>query len=178
MLRSVRALRLMAAILLAATTLSSCTAGDPATGPSTAQVQSTPSDLRLPLLSGLLSCYPRPQAYGQALIGPGGGTLHVGPHTLVVPAGALAVPTLISGVAPSDPVASVEFEPHGLQFHRTAKLTLDYSNCPLGGLQLLKRVAYTSDDLDILSYLLSRDNILLRRVTGDVNHFSRYAVAW
>lgn len=177
MLRSLRTLRLLVAVLLAATTLSSCTAGDTTTAPSAVQAQS-PSDLRLPILSGLLTCYPRPQSSGQALIGPAGGTLRVGPHTLVVPAGALTVPTLISGVSPSDPVASVEFQPSGLRFQRTAKLTLDYSNCPLGGLQLLKRVAYTSDDLDIISYLLSLDNILLRRVTGDVNHFSRYAVAW
>jgi hypothetical protein len=42
----------------------------------------------------------------------------------------------------------------------------------------LKRVAYTTERLEILSYLLSRDNLLLMRVSGELEHFSRYAVAW
>ena len=131
-----------------------------------------------PVLNGLLACYPQPYARASALIGPAGGTLRVGGHTLVVPRGALTRSVLITGEAPVGVVASVSFEPHGLQFARTAALTLDYSSCPLGRLRLLKRVAYTDDDLNILSYLLSRDDLLRMRVTGDLDHFSRYAVAW
>lgn len=44
--------------------------------------------------------------------------------------------------------------------------------------RLLKRVAYTSERLEILSYLLSRDDLLLMQVSGELEHFSRYAVAW
>ena len=113
-------------------------------------------------------------------IGPAGGQIQVGRHVLVIPAGALSAPTLITAEAPSDPVASVRFSPEGLHFKEgsPARLTLDYSNCPLGRLQILKRIAYTTERLNILSYLLSRDNLLLQRVSGDVEHFSRYAVAW
>jgi hypothetical protein len=57
-------------------------------------------------------------------------------------------------------------------------LTLDYSSCPLGRLRILKRIAYTTDKLDILSFLLSRDNLLLMRVSAHLEHFSKYAVAW
>ena len=34
------------------------------------------------------------------------------------------------------------------------------------------------DALNILSYLLSIDNVLATKVTGRVDHFSNYAVAW
>ncbi|MDX2123145.1 MAG: hypothetical protein SF070_19060 [Gemmatimonadota bacterium] len=149
-------------------------------GPTAPAVPAATEEQRIlaPLLDGLLTCYPQPYARATAVIGPAGGTLHVGRHTLVVPRGALAGPVRITGEAPVGVVASVSFEPHGLQFARTAALTLDYSSCPMGRLRLLKRVAYTDDDLNILSYLLSRDDLLRMRVTGDLDHFSRYAVAW
>lgn len=177
MLRSRRVLGLMATLLLGSTILTSCTPGESPTAPAAA-VSAPAADLKLPLLGGLLICNPQPYASGQRLIGPAGGTLQIGKHTLVVPAGALATPTMISGVSPSDFVSSVTFQPEGLRFLRPATLTLDYSACPAARLQLLKRVAYTTDYLDILSYLLSRDDLLRMRVSADLQHFSRYAVAW
>jgi hypothetical protein len=130
--------------------------------------------------TGLLACRVLPYASSQAIIGPQGGSIRVGKHLLVIPAGALTRPTLITAEEPSDPVASVRFSPEGLQFAsgHPARLTLDYSNCPLGGLQILKRIAYTNEHLTILDYLLSRDNLLTMRVSANVEHFSRYAVAW
>jgi hypothetical protein len=136
------------------------------------------ANLKLPLLGGLLVCQRQPYAIAQRLIGPAGGTLTIGKHVLVIPAGALSSPTLITGEAPADFVSSVRFQPEGLHFLRPATLTLDYSTCPAARLQLLKRVAYTTDRLDILSFLLSRDNLLTMRVSADLQHFSRYAVAW
>jgi len=55
---------------------------------------------------------------------------------------------------------------------------MSYANCSLLGILLPKRIAYTDDNLNIISYLLSLDNLLAKRVTGKVNHFSEYAVAW
>jgi hypothetical protein len=43
---------------------------------------------------------------------------------------------------------------------------------------LPKRIAYVDDDLDILYFLLSIDLFRFRFVTGRVEHFSQYAVAW
>jgi hypothetical protein len=55
---------------------------------------------------------------------------------------------------------------------------MSYANCNLLGLLLPKQVAYVGDNLSILSYLLSFDNLFASQVTGKVNHFSIYAVAW
>lgn len=183
MIRSRRSLALLGWLLLVATGLTSCTAGDPLTAPpSTAVVDSSAADLRLPIISplleGLLVCHRQDYAITRKWVGPAGGTIRVGGHRLEIPAGALSQPVLITAEAPADYVASVRFQPEGLQFARKATLTLDYSDCPAGRLNLLKRVAYTTDRLEILSFLLSRDNILLMKVSADLEHFSRYAVAW
>ncbi len=168
--------------------LVSCSTADLPTSESASHVQGAPAEILGELLNpktgvlgtGLLACQARPYASASQVIGPEGGTLRVGRHVLQIPAGALATPTRITAEAPSDPVASVRLSPEGLHFAagRKARLTLDYSNCPLGALQLLKRVAYTTERLNILSYLLSQDNILLRRISTNLEHFSRYAVAW
>lgn len=129
---------------------------------------------------GLLQCTPLPFAQNSKTIGPEGGDLQIGPHVLHVPAGALSRPVTITGQAPSDVVNSVRLFPEGLHFNedRPATLTMTYANCSLLGRILPKRIAYTTDDLHILSYLLSLDNLLSKQVTGKVEHFSRYAVAW
>jgi len=72
----------------------------------------------------------------------------------------------------------VQFQPAGLRFQKPAALTMSYANCNLLGKLLPKQIAYTTDNLQILSYLLSLDNLLSKNVTGQVNHFSTYVVAW
>jgi hypothetical protein len=136
--------------------------------------------LGTPIGQGLLACDPLPYASGSATIGAAGGTVVIGPHRLVVPAGALASPVLIQGEAPVGTVNSVKLQPEGLQFAagKPAKLTLSYANCPLLGSLLPKRIAYTTDLLGILSYVASLDDLLGRKVSGSLEHFSRYAVAW
>ncbi|HSB53328.1 MAG TPA: hypothetical protein VLD58_03195 [Gemmatimonadales bacterium] len=183
MIRSRRLLACLSTLALLATGLTSCTTGDSPTAPSAPNAvaaQAPDANLLLvtPLLNGLLACNLQQYGYTAKLIGPAGGTIQVNGHVLSIPAGALSQNVLISAEAPSDFVASVRFKPEGLRFARKATLTLDYSNCPLGRLNLLKRVAYTSDNLNILSYLLSRDDLLRMRVSADLEHFSRYAVAW
>ena len=128
--------------------------------------------------TGLLSCTPLPADSVSETIGPEGGILYVGPHRLIVPAGALAAPVTITAVVPSDTVNQVQFQPEGLTFETPAYLTLSYANCNLLGQLVPKRIAYTTDALDILEYLVSFDNLWARRVTGRLEHFSTYAVAW
>jgi hypothetical protein len=129
--------------------------------------------------TGLLKCSELPYDSETQTIGSGGGTIRVGPHTLTVPAGALASPVTITGeLVTGRSVNAVHFEPEGLTFARSASLTMSYANCNLLGSLLPKRIAYVSDGLDILSYLLSIDNLLAKKVTGQVDHFSNYAVAW
>lgn len=184
MIRSRRVLGLLSLVLLLSTGLSSC-ASDTLTGPSqttAVRADTTQSKLFLPiitpLLNGLVACNRQSYDFEQKVIGPNGGSISVNGHTLTIPAGALSRNVTISATAPSGYVASVDFEPEGLQFAKAAKLTLDYSSCPLGRLQLFKHVAYTTDNYTIIDLLGSLDNILTMKVSTDLHHFSRYAVAW
>ncbi len=126
----------------------------------------------------LLSCPDQPTAQAEAAIGPEGGTLQIGPHRLVVPPRALDSTVVISGVAVSDSVVSVRFAPEGLAFALPARLTLSYATCPLIPSLLPKRIVYTTDALELLQLLLSSDDLVHHQVSADLNHFSRYAVAW
>jgi hypothetical protein len=168
-------------VLVAALGLASCSGEEGPAGPSgTAPELAGSGLLGTSIGSGLLACDPLPYASVSQTIGPEGGTLVVGPHTFTVPPGALSAPVLITAEAPVGTVNSVVFQPEGLQFApgNPARLTLSYANCPLLGSLLPKRVAYTNDLLQILSYVLSVDDLLHRKVTGSIEHFSRYAVAW
>jgi len=127
---------------------------------------------------GLLSCSPLPAATSSATIGPWGGSVNVGPHTLVVPAGALSQNVTITATLSGNGVNAITFQPEGLQFAKPAYLTMSYANCNLLGKLLPKHIAYTNDSYQILEYLLSLDNLFAKRVTGQVHHFSHYAVAW
>jgi hypothetical protein len=179
-------LKLLFAVLLAsALSLASCSSGeDGPAGPSSA----TPSALigsgggllGTNVGSGLLACDPLPYATTTQTVGAAGGTLAVGPHRLTIPAGALPAPVVITAEAPVGTANSVRLLPEGLKFAagKPARLTLSYANCPLLGQLLPKRIAYTTDLLAILSYVLSVDDMLAKRVTGSLEHFSRYAVAW
>lgn len=131
-----------------------------------------------PLPSGLLTCSPLPYASVTQTIGPEGGVLQVGPHTLTVPPGALDTAVSITAVAPSDTVNQVQFQPEGLTFAQPASLTMSYANCNLLGASIPKQIAYTTDALTILEYLLSVDDPSSQTTSGQLQHFSTYAVAW
>ena len=164
----------------------SCTS-DEALGPSesSTQAQMVPDDQPSMLLGGildgvmnlnLLSCSAQPRVVVTNVVGTAGGTIVVGTHRLVIPAGALARNYTIRAEQVTGRVNSVRFAPEGLRFAKPAKLTLSYSNC--SPLLLLKRVVYTDDLLRILELIPSLDNLKTKTVTGDIRHFSRYAVAW
>lgn len=149
----------------------------------TAAPTATVADVRQPELLGgtlgrlgLLTCSPLPTSTVSRTFGPMGGTLQVGPHVLHIPVGALTRPVTITGTT-GGPNNRVSFEPHGLEFERSASLTMSYANCSTLGLLLPKRVAYVEGQ-NILEYLLSFDNLLAKKVTGRLDHFSDYAVAW
>jgi hypothetical protein len=76
-----------------------------------------------------LNCVPRQIATGSAVIGPSGGILQIGPHRLIVPAGALTERVLISGTVPEGRPFQIDLQPHGLQFRKAAGLILDASSC-------------------------------------------------
>ena len=164
------------AVALCAAALVAAACSDKATlGPRPDQ----PQALWFDPVGALLQCSPLPADSATQTIGPEGGTIYVGPHKLRVPENALAEPTTITAVAPSDTVNRVVLSPHGLQLAEPARLTLSYANCGPVSWLLPKRIAYTTDDLlTIIELLISFDNPLARRVSADLDHFSTYAVAW
>jgi hypothetical protein len=127
---------------------------------------------------GLLSCSALPPATGSKTIGSEGGTINVGPHSFVVPRGALSHPVTITATIEPEHVNHIQFKPEGLQFKKSASLTMSYANCNILNSLLPKHIAHVDEDLNILSLLLSVDNLLARKVTGQVDHFSDYAIAW
>lgn len=129
-------------------------------------------------LTGLLQCTPMETYTTTRWVGPLGGTIHVGPHRLYVPYGALNRPVRITATAPSGTVNLIQFEPHGLEFERPAYLTMSYANCGLLGWLLPGHIAYVSGDLNILELLPGLPNPWRQVVTSRLDHFSGYAVAW
>lgn len=124
----------------------------------------------------LLSCSTQPYAVTTRVVGPTGGTIEVGTHRLLIPAGALDRPVTIKAEQVPGSVNSVRFSPEGLQFARPATLQMSYRNC--SPLMVLKRVVYTDEKLRILDLIPSLDLLNLKSVTAAIKHFSRYAVAW
>ncbi|HEX2218291.1 MAG TPA: hypothetical protein VHG35_05765 [Gemmatimonadales bacterium] len=175
------ALVLAAGVSCTSESLGPSDVGSP-TPPSTMGASDQESSLLLGgLLNGLqnlhlLSCSPQSYVSVTKVVGPGGGTILVGTHKLVIPAGALTKNYTIRAEQVRARVNSVRFSPEGLRFAKPAKLTLSYGNC--SPLLLLKRVVYTDELLRILELIPSLDNLRTRTVTGDIRHFSRYAVAW
>lgn len=132
------------------------------------------------LLKGLLYCTPLTSASTSKTIGIQGGTISVGPHSIYFPPGALTSSVNITAQVVSDSVNSVRLLPEGLKFAKghPAVLSLSYANCSLLSRLVPKKIVYTSERLNILQVLLSLDNILTRKVSAPLEHFSRYAVAY
>jgi hypothetical protein len=126
----------------------------------------------------LMSCTPLVADSATALIGASGGTIDVGPHRLTIPAGALTNDVSITAIAPSDTVSRVQLFPEGLKFNKSATLRLSYGHCSGLGTLLPRRVVYIDEDLDILEALVSVTNVFNQTVSGQLDHFSDYAVAW
>lgn len=128
-------------------------------------------------LSRLPYCEASAAVTATATIGPSGGLMSIGAHTLYVPKGALPQPVTITAVVPPDTLALVQFQPDGLVFEQAALFTMSYAHCDVQR-RVDLRIAQVNDDLLILEYLPSFDVDQQKKVTGLLSHFSNYAVAW
>jgi hypothetical protein len=128
----------------------------------------------------LLLCAPQVESTTTMTIGKQGGVISMGPHRLTIPSGALSGNVTISGTVVRGSVNSVRLEPHGLKFAKgkPATLRMSYSNCLLKDLPIAKKIAYTSEGLDLLAILKSLDLAAQDLVESQLDHFSRYAVAY
>lgn len=137
--------------------------------PAIAQAVSAPS---------LTACKPLPEASASGWIGPKGGLLRAGPHTLKVPPAALNSTVFITLEAPSSSINRIVLEPQGLKFNEGtgAYLTVSYENCrvPPGSEQ---RVVRISESLRVLQVTPSLMDSATLTVEGKLLLFSEYALS-
>lgn len=147
------------------------------TGPSATTSQRLPGSRAYltpaTLSNSFLRCV-TPEAMGTALIGPTGGELRVGPHRLIIPAGAVPHPVQISGYVPADSTITIWLEPHGMIFRKPVGLQLDASDC-----ESVPDVIYVSDAADgAKEYIRAEYSALWKTVAAPLDHFSGYAIAF
>ncbi len=124
-----------------------------------------------------LVCPTRDSYSATKTIGRNGGTLRVGPHTLVVPYGALPADTRITATAPRGSYAEVQFQPHGLKFERPVTLTISYEQCGLLRFSEPPVIVYADEKRNILEVLRSTIDRRRETITGKTDHFSSYILA-
>ena len=111
-------------------------------------------------------------------VGPAGGIIALGPARLTIPPGALSAVVTIQAKIPAGYSGNyIQFKPDGLVFQQPASLRMSYSNCSLVNATQLK-VAQVTDGLQIIQYVPSTNDLDAHTVTGQLQHFSNYAVAW
>jgi hypothetical protein len=174
----------------AAAAISGC--ADPATTAPAASAVATsigtsaPQDHNAPPASAVIrngalmsKCRPLKPETAHRRIGPAGGSLLIGPHTLTVPPGALSREVMVHAkIAGGRSVNVVEFKPDGLVFQTPAVLTMSYANCDRGGQTSSLAIAVVDDTLGIVHYIASSDDTATSTVTGGVPDLTNYAVAW
>jgi hypothetical protein len=119
-----------------------------------------------------LNCTPRVTYQGSAVIGPEGGVLQVGPHRLIVPAGALTGKVLISGTVPEGRDFEIDLQPHGLQFKKAAGLILDTSSCTD-----VPTIIYVVDQIEVGDLIPATYSTWWRAFACPIWHFSGYMIA-
>ncbi|MFL5511233.1 MAG: hypothetical protein ACJ8CN_02195 [Gemmatimonadales bacterium] len=154
-----------------------CTSGDlgPTDPPADPQFGSV-TVIPTIITADLLQCNPQRYISVTKVVGPKGGKIKVGSHSLEIPSGALSKDVTIVAEQVSDVTNSVRFSPEGLTFAQPATLTMSYDNCVSTAAQ--KSIVYTTDQLGILEQLRSADKPQTKIVTSTIEHFSRYAVAY
>lgn len=125
----------------------------------------------------LMRCEPQEYSADAAIIGPEGGKVHVGPHELEIPKGALDHEELIVAEAPTSSLVDVRFAPHGLQFQKPVQLKLSYKGCvrPTSADLLVAYLGRGNQVLELPPSVDQKDN---GEVEADIEHFSRYAIAY
>lgn len=140
-------------------------------------------------LSTLVSCRTQPVPATSKYIGSKGGDLWIGPHHLIVPQGALKTTVRITGAVVDTNVVAVELQPAGLQLLTPALLTLDYAGCSLSGNESSLHLVYVvlvGSTPKVATHLLrdhdtdgdGKDDGNNQEISGQIDHFSRYAVAF
>jgi hypothetical protein len=110
------------------------------------------------------------------VIGPAGGEINLGPHSLKVPAESLDRDVAITAAVAAGQHVRIELQPHGLQFAKPASLTLNYEHCSSRPPKA-RYVAYVDDLGNVLELLDVNSHRSGRDVETRLKHFSGYAIA-
>lgn len=126
-----------------------------------------------------LVCDPKQYVASAKIIGPEGGDINFGEHSFRIPAGALSAPTVITAEAPASIRVLAIFSPSGTRFNAGFRPTLElsYKHCR-GPLTRAAKIAYVSNNGQILAWPPSQDFPDLGLVRGLIEHFSNYIVAY
>ncbi len=116
-----------------------------------------------------LACTVAQPLSGSAIIGARGGELDVGPHRLIVPAGALQSDTQLSATVPAGSTIEIQFEPHGLQFRKPAGLILDVSSCGP-----VPNAVYLDEMGGIAEHIEAVFSNWWHTIAAPIDHFSGY----
>lgn len=130
----------------------------------------------------LIECPSSTTQTGGGLLGPLGGTLQVGPATVVIPAGALLGETPISITVPASKYLEIDVSVPGTEhfiFQQPIAVTVDYGRCSRAdiGLKLLQVWYIDSATKQPLEAMPTVDNKLTHSVTFTTGHLSGYALA-
>lgn len=99
--------------------------------------------------------------------------LRVGPHKLIVPAGALRSWVRISGTVPEGKPFQIDLQPHGLQFHKAAGLVLDATSCTD-----VPTIVYLIDQYNLGPPIRAMYSNWWLTIACPIWHFSGYMVAF
>ncbi len=132
-----------------------------------------------------LRCEPKPALSVTKVIGRKGSTFNIGPHKFEVPAGALDSNVAITATAPTNSVADLRFQPHGLQFNKPVQMTISYKGCVVPDSAVLG-IAYVAHPWQSAIGLRGKadqrmpahDDKTTSTVSGLTDHFSGYMVTW
>jgi len=126
-----------------------------------------------------LTCVGQAPAAVTQRIGPSGGVITIGRHQLEIPAGALDSVVSITASVPNGAGAALEFAPHGLQFDKPVRITLDYSSCAIPTGSYLN-VVYSDAPAGgvVLDGMPSMDLSSEHKIVALTDHFSGYITAW
>jgi len=129
------------------------------------------------LLQAFVTCGAQTYRKTVQTVGPSGGVILAGKHSLWIPAGALSAPVTITMEQMADSVVNVRFSPDGLTFNAANQptLALNVIGCkvPAG---VTPSIAYVTDSLAVISVLPSTWDATKWVVSAKLPHFSRYAV--
>lgn len=131
----------------------------------------------------LLACPSDVAISGEAVIGREGGSLVVGGHALVVPAGAVPKPTTFVLSVPASPVLEIDISGDGrphYQFMSPVAVRVDYSRCADDVLPETPLVAWWIDGpgRSKQGEMPSTDDRAARTLTFTTDHLSGYAIAY